>query len=45
MKTLKGNIFDYMDQGYFDVVVQGANCFNTQGAGIAKQFKKNIQKY
>jgi len=40
MKTLKGNIFDYMDQGYFDVIIQGTNCFCTQGAGLAKQFKE-----
>ena len=39
MKTLYGDIFEYMDQGCFDIVLNGANCFNTMGAGIAKQFK------
>ena len=39
MKTIHGDIFEYMDQGLFDVVIHGCNCFNTMGNGIAKQFK------
>ena len=39
MRILEGDIFDYMNQGCFDIVIHGCNCFNTMGAGIAAQFK------
>ena len=35
MKVVKGNIFDLAEQGEFDVVVHGCNCFCTMGKGIA----------
>lgn len=37
MKTIKGNLLDLFDQGEFDVIVHGCNCFHTMGAGIAGQ--------
>lgn len=39
MKVVKGNIFDLAEQGEFDVVVHGCNCFCTMGKGIAKEVK------
>ena len=33
----KGNLLDLAEQGEFDIVVQGCNCFNTMGGGIAKE--------
>lgn len=39
MKVVKGNIFDLAEQGKFDVVVHGCNCFCTMGKGIAKEVK------
>ena len=32
MKTLYGDIFEYMDQGCFDIVVHGCNAFCKMGA-------------
>ena len=40
MYVIKGNLVELAKKGYFDVIVQGCNCFNTMGAGIAKQIKK-----
>lgn len=39
MKVVKGNIFDLAEQGLFDVVVHGCNCFCSMGKGIAKEVK------
>jgi len=35
----KGDLITMADHGDFDVIVHGCNCFNTMGAGIAKQIK------
>lgn len=35
----KGNLLDMAEAGEFDVIVQGCNCFNTMGKGIAKEIK------
>lgn len=37
MKILTGNLIELAQQGRFDVIIHGANCFNTMRAGIAKQ--------
>ena len=37
MRIVKGNILDLAEEGYFDIVVHGCNCFCTMGAGIAKE--------
>ena len=37
MKVVKGNLLDMADNGDFDVIVHGCNCFHTMGAGIALQ--------
>ena len=39
MKTVKGNLLDLADAGEFDIIVHGCNCFNTMGAGIAREIK------
>lgn len=35
VKHLKGNIIDHAENGLFDVIVHGCNCFHTMGSGIA----------
>lgn len=39
-KEVKGNLLDLFDEGEFDVIAHGANCFSTMEAGIAKQIKE-----
>lgn len=39
MKIVKGNLLDLAEQGEFDIVVQGCNCFNTMGGGIAREIR------
>jgi len=34
---MKGNLIDLAEQGQFNVIVHGCNCFHTMGAGIAKE--------
>jgi len=34
-----GDLVALADAGEFDIVVHGCNCFNTMGAGIAKQLR------
>lgn len=36
----QGNILDLAEAGEFDIVVQGCNCFNTMGGGIAQEIRK-----
>jgi O-acetyl-ADP-ribose deacetylase (regulator of RNase III) len=40
MKTLRGNILDLAEAGYFHVVVQGCNCFCTMGSGLAREIRE-----
>lgn len=42
MKTRRGNLINLALSGDFDVIIQGCNCFNTMGAGIAKQIKQTF---
>jgi len=37
LKHAKGNLLDMAENGDFDVIVQGCNCFNTMGGGIARE--------
>ena len=39
-KEIDGNLLDLFDEGEFDVIAHGANCFSTMGAGIAKQIRE-----
>lgn len=40
LKYTKGNLIDLAEQGQFDVIVQGCNCFCTMGAGLAREIRK-----
>lgn len=44
MKYVKGNLLDLAEQGEFDIIVQGCNCQNTMGSGLAKQIKERYPK-
>ena len=35
----KGNLLDMADRGDFDIIIQGCNCFNAMGGGIAKEIR------
>lgn len=37
LKHTKGDLLAMAEQGDFDIVVQGCNCFCTMGSGIARQ--------
>jgi O-acetyl-ADP-ribose deacetylase (regulator of RNase III) len=39
LKHTQGNLIDLAEGGYFDVIVQGCNCFNTMGGGIAREIR------
>lgn len=37
LKHAKGNLLDLAERGAFELIIQGCNCFNTMGGGIAKE--------
>lgn len=37
MKSIEGDLLDLAEQGHFDVIVHGCNCFHTMRSGIAGQ--------
>ncbi len=44
LKHTKGNLLDLAEAGEFDIIVQGCNCFNAMGAGLAPQIAKRYPK-
>lgn len=42
MKIVNGNLVTLALDGKFDVIIHGCNCFNTMGAGIAKEIKSKF---
>lgn len=40
LKNTKGNLLDLAEAGEFDIVVQGCNCFNAMGGGIAREIRE-----
>lgn len=42
MKELTGDLLLLAEQGQFDVILHGCNCFCTMGAGIAKVIKEKF---
>lgn len=40
LKHAKGNLLDLAETGNFDIVIQGCNCFNTMGGGIAREIRE-----
>jgi O-acetyl-ADP-ribose deacetylase (regulator of RNase III) len=41
-RLLNGDLLDLAESGEFDCIVHGCNCFNTMGAGIARQIKERF---
>lgn len=39
LKQMTGNLIDLAEAETFDVIVQGCNCFNTMGGGIAREIR------
>jgi len=39
MKEIDGDLIKMFNDGEFDVIIHGCNCFHTMGAGIAKQIE------
>lgn len=39
LKHAQGNLIDMAEDGQFDVIVHGCNCFNTMGGGIAREIR------
>lgn len=37
MKTIKGDLIKLAEEGEFDVIIHGCNCFHAMGGGIAEQ--------
>lgn len=44
MKTIKGDLIKLAEEGEFDMIVQGCNCFHTMGSGIAGQLAAKYPK-
>ena len=42
MKHVKGNLIHLAQKGKFNLIIHGCNCFNTMGAGIAKQISTDF---
>jgi O-acetyl-ADP-ribose deacetylase (regulator of RNase III) len=42
LKYARGNLLDLAEAGEFDIVVQGCNCFNTMGGGIAREIRERF---
>lgn len=40
LKHAKGNLLDMAEKGDFELVIQGCNCFNTMGGGIAREIRE-----
>ena len=41
MKSVSGDLICLANEGYFNVIIHGCNCFNEMGKGIACQIKDN----
>lgn len=42
MNRIKGDLIALALEGRFDLIVHGCNCFNTMGAGIARQIRETF---
>lgn len=40
LRIVSGDLLQLAEQGNFDIIMHGANCFTTFGSGIAKQIRK-----
>jgi O-acetyl-ADP-ribose deacetylase (regulator of RNase III) len=39
MQSIKGDIIELFNDGVFDILIHGCNCFNIMGSGVAKSIK------
>jgi O-acetyl-ADP-ribose deacetylase (regulator of RNase III) len=44
MKTIKGDLIKLAEEGKFQIIIHGCNCFNTMGGGIARQLADKYPK-
>ena len=42
LEYVKGDLVSLIKSGEFDVFLHGCNCFNTMGAGVAKEIRDNF---
>jgi O-acetyl-ADP-ribose deacetylase (regulator of RNase III) len=42
LKHTQGNLLDLAEAGEFDIIVQGCNCWNTMGGGIAREIRERF---
>ena len=42
MKIIKDNIISLAEEGRFDVIIHGCNCFNNMNEGLAREFKAHF---
>ena len=42
LKHTKGNLLDLAVQGEFNIIMQGCNCFNAMGSGIAREIRERF---
>ena len=40
LKHAKGNLLDMAEADEFDIIVQGCNCWNTMGGGLAREIRE-----
>lgn len=40
MNFLKGNLIDLAEEGHFNLIIHGANCWNTMSSGIAREIRE-----
>lgn len=40
IKYIEGDLLELAEQGQFDAIVHGCNCFNTMNSGIARQIRE-----
>ena len=44
LKHTKGNLIDLAENGEFDAIIHGCNCFCTMGSGIAREIRERYPK-
>jgi O-acetyl-ADP-ribose deacetylase (regulator of RNase III) len=42
MKEIDGDLIKLAKEGYFNLIIQGCNCWNRMGSGLAKQVAEEI---
>ena len=42
LKHAKGNLLNLAEEGRFNIIIHGCNCFNTMGSGIAREIRERF---